>query len=325
MDNKIYLKFTTLTTPLPDFIFDNLKDFSKYANSYHPQPKALITKLSARHNLPEEMIYLTAGADEAIYLFGLNFRQNVYAFTPSYITYEEIRNIGANVHLINALDGNEYYISTQTIPDASLIFIANPNNPFGFTSKEKLIELIENNPHAIVVIDEVYAEFANLSVINLTTKYQNLAVIRSFSKSFGMAGNRVAYVVANTEILNKLRSKVQWASLSYLSAGAAITALDHEDYFLNLIHEVSERRERFQAFLTEHNFSILPTKINAALIKFPSEEEGTRFFNYLLENSFVTSHGDGDSNIGLDKSFVRISIGTQEEMQKLQQVISKFN
>lgn len=324
MNQKIYLKFTTLTTPLPDFIYEKLQDYSRGANSYHPQPQELIIKLTKRHNLSEEMIFLTAGADEAIYLFGLSYGKNVYAFIPSYVTYDEIRNIGANVHLVDATEGEEYKISTATISDATVIFVANPNNPFGFTTKEKIVDLIENNQHAIVVIDEVYAEFADLSVIDLVTKYSNLAVIRSFSKSFGMAGNRVAYVVANNGILNQLRSKVQWASLSYLSAGAAITALDHEDYFLNLIKEVSERREKFQSFLKENNFSILPTKINAALTRFPTEDEGTRFFNYLLKNNFVTSHGNGDSNIGLDKSFVRISIGTEEEMQKLQEIILQF-
>lgn len=245
MDQKIYLKFTTLTTPLPNFIYERLQDYSRNANSYHPQPKELITKLSTRHNLPEEMIYLTAGADEAIYLFGLTFGESVYAFTPTYVTYDEIRAVGARVHLVNAREHNEYRISTQTIPDAKVIFVANPNNPFGITTKEKIIELIENNQHAIIVIDEVYAEFADLSVIDLTTKYQNLAVIRSFSKSFGMAGNRIAYVVANPLLLQQIKPKTQWASLSYLSAGAAIAALDHEDYFLQLIKEVSERRESF--------------------------------------------------------------------------------
>ena len=205
MDEKIYLKFTTLTTPLPDFIWENLKKFSTNANSYHPQPKELITKIANRHHLPEEMIYLTAGADEAIYLFGLNYGQNVYAFTPTYVTYDEIRNIGANIHLVNALEDTNYSIATHSIADASLIFIANPNNPFGFSPKEKIIELIENTQQAIVVIDEVYAEFTDLSVIDLTTKYNNLAVIRSFSKSFGMAGNRVAYVAAHLDVLNKLR------------------------------------------------------------------------------------------------------------------------
>src|SRR5260221_218061 len=210
------------------------------------------------------------------------------------------------------------------MPNATLIFIANPNNPFGFTAKEIIIEIIENNSHAIVVVDEVYAEFADLSVIELTKKYKNLAVIRSFSKSFGMAGNRIGVVIANPEIIKKIKSKTQWASLSYLSAGAAITAIDHEDYFIKLIHDVSERRESFQNFLKANKYFILPTKINAALIKFNNADEDNNFFNYLTQNDFIVSHGNGESNVGLDKSFVRISIGSKEEMELLQEVISNF-
>ena len=321
---KIYLKLTTLTTPLPDFIYKNLSKYSHGANSYHPQPDELIEKLSNLHNLPKEMIYLTAGADEAIYLFGLAYSPHVYTFTPTYITYDEIKTIGANVTLVNALNGSDYTISSVTIPDASIIFVANPNNPFGFTSREKIIELIESNSQAIVVIDEVYAEFADLSVIDLITKYKNLAVIRSFSKSYGMAGNRVAYVIAHTEILKKLKTKVQWASLSYLSAGAAIAALEHKDYFLKLIQEVSDTRESFQNFLRSKGYFILPTMINAALIKFENEAKATEFFDYLGKNNFVVSHGNGESNVGLDKSFVRISIGSKEEMRKLEDVISRI-
>lgn len=323
-DKKTYLQYTTLTTALPDFIYEKLKKYSRDANYYHPQPNQLIKKLSVQHNLPEEMIYLTAGADEAIYLFGLAFGEKVYTFTPTYITYEEIKNIGANVNFIDALHDTEYNILTDKISYATLIFVANPNNPFGFTKKEKIIELIENNPNAIIVIDEVYAEFANLSVIDLATKYNNLAVIRSFSKSYGMAGNRIAYVVANQSILEKLKTKTQWASLSYLSAGAAIVALDHQDYFQTLINSVSKRRELFQTFLQLQNYFILPTIINATLIKFPNEDEGTRFVEYLKDNSFIVSHGNGGSNIGLDKSFVRIAIGNEDEMNKLQEIISSL-
>lgn len=323
-DKKIHLQYTTLTTPLPNFIYESLQTFSKDANSYHPQPQELVTKIAAKHSIPSDMIYLTAGADEAIYLFGLAFGKNVYAFTPTYITYDEIRNVGANVQFINALVENDYQIQTEKISEATLIFVANPNNPFGTTSKEKIIRLIENNPQAVVVIDEVYAEFADLSIIDLTSTYSSLAVIRSFAKSYGMAGNRVAYVVANTSILEKIKIKTQWASLSYLSAGAALTAMDHTDYFIELINGVSQRREEFQNLLKKTGFIVLPTSINAALIKFSTEKEGTRFVEFLNDNNFVVSHGNGGSNIGLDKSFVRIAIGTEDEMSQLQEIISKF-
>lgn len=326
MDAKINLQYTTFTTPLPDFIYDGLKEFSKNANGYRPQPTNLLEKLACKQKISQETIFLTAGADEAIQLFTLAFGQKkkVYIFIPTYAVYQDMKDFGADVVTINALHNKDYKISTALIPDASLIYLANPNNPFGFTSREKVLELVKNNPQAIVVIDEVYAEFADLFVIGEVEKYPNLAVLRSFSKSYAMAGNRIGFIVANQNILAKIKTKVQWANVSYLSVGAALAALEHEKYFVDLRNTVIQTRDMFFSFLQEKGFRVFPTKINAVLLQFVNEKEGTRFATCLQNNNFVISHGNGNSNVGLDKSFVRISIGTKEEMEKIKKVLEKF-
>lgn len=324
MNSKINLQYTTITTPLPDFIYEDLRQYSQNANGYKPQPAELIEKLANTHNIPKEMIYLTAGADEAIQMFALAYGKNTFIFTPTYTVYNDTTDFFANVNKINALKNNEYVISTEKLPEASLIFIANPNNPFGFTSKEKILELVENNPQAIIVVDEVYAEFGDFSVIDKVKDFPNLVVIRSFSKSYCMAANRVGFIVANPDIISKVRFKTQWANVSYLSVGAVMTALDHVEYFQQLRQGIIERRDRFGAFLREHGFTVLPSKINAVLLKFEDESQGTRFAQHLVDNNFVISHGNGSSNVGLDKSFVRISIGTEEEMNALKTTVEKY-
>ena len=321
---KVNLQYTTLTTPLPDFIYEGIKEFSRDANGYQPQPKVLVEKLSQKYSLPGEMFYLTAGADEAIQMFALAFGKKAYVFTPTYIVYSEITDFYANVKTIDAFRENNYIIPTDKIPDATLIYLANPNNPFGYTQKESTLALIKNNPRSIIVVDEVYAEFADLSVIDHVRQYPNLAVLRSFSKSYGMAGNRIGFIVANPEIISKIRKKSQWANVSYLSVGAAVCALDHEDYFNKQREELIQRREDFSSFLRDNKFQVLPTNINAVLIKFAHEAEGTKFADYLVQNDFVISHGNGNSNIGLDQSFVRISIGSEEEMEKVKEVVLLF-
>lgn len=325
-DQKINLQYTTFTTPLPDFIYEGLRDFSKNANGYKPQPAILLEKLAQKFGIAKETIFLTAGADEAIQLFTLTYGQEkkIAIFTPTYAVYHDMKDFGGNISQVNILQDNVYVLPTATIPDAALIYLANPNNPFGFTSREKVLELAKNNPQAIVVVDEVYAEFADLSVINEVATYPNLAVLRSFSKSYGMAGNRIGFIVAHPDILAKIKGKVQWANVSYLSVGAAVIALAHEEYFADLRNTVIATRTDFEQFLQSRNFSLLPSKINAVLLHFSSEEQGTTFANYLIKNNFVISHGNGNSNCGLDKSFVRISIGTKEEMEKVKRIIEKF-
>jgi histidinol-phosphate/aromatic aminotransferase/cobyric acid decarboxylase-like protein len=231
----VILQYTTIQDPLPDFIYEGLKEFSKNANSYRPQPEVLIEKLAKKHNLPKEMIYLTAGIDEALDMFILAYGKTTYIFTPTYTAYKGVEEFGFKLKQIYALKNNSYQIVTDKIAEAGLIILANPNNPAGYTKKEEVITLVKNNPQAIVIIDEAYFSFApELTIIDEIKNYKNLAVLRSFSKDYGMAGNRIAYMIAHPMVIAKVKNKTQWSNVSYLSVGAATIALDHEDYFANL-------------------------------------------------------------------------------------------
>lgn len=324
MNDTIHLEYTIITTPLPDFIYEGLKDYSRNANAYRPQPKELIAKLATKHSLSENMIFLTEGADEAIRLFALAYGKETYIFPPTFISYGELGEFYANVHQVNALQDNNYAIDTSKKPDATLIYLVNPNNPFGITQTEKVIELIENNQQAIVVIDEVYAEFSDVSVIQEVKKYKNLAIIRSFSKAYGMAGNRIGYVVTSPEIIEKLITKTQWANVAALSTGAAQIVLDHEAYFIKMRDAIIAKRKTLVTFLTSQGFICLPSHINCVLLRLPSEEQAEKLVTHLKDNHIIVSHGNGHSNIGLDKTFIRIAIGGDDELAALQSALSSF-
>ena len=323
-NDTINLQYTTIKDPLPDFIYEGLSLFSKSANAYHPQPVELIEKIAKKHDLPKEMIYLTAGIDEGIQMFAKAYGQNAFVFTPTYVVYSDVEEFGGKLTRLFSIENSEFKIKTNTIPDSTLIYLANPNNPSGITSKEDVMTLVKNNPQAKVVIDEAYGEFADLSVIDQVQQYPHMIVLRSFSKAYGMAGNRIGYILAHPEVVNVVKNKTQWSNISYLSVGAAMIALDHEDYFKGVRDDISTRRDEFMEFLKRKGYSILPSKINAILFKFNSEVEGTKFADYLTKNNFIISHGNGNSNIGLDKSFVRIAVGNKEQMQILKSAIEKY-
>lgn len=322
--DQINLQYTTIKDPLPDFIYEGLAPYSKAANAYKPQPTELVEKLAKKHNVPSEMIYLTAGIDEAIQMFAKTYGNNAYVFTPTYVVYSDVEEFGGTLTRILSVKGSEYSVPTETIPNASLIYLANPNNPSGITRKENVLKLVKNNPQAIVAIDEAYGEFADLSVIDQVKNFSHMVVLRSFSKAYSMAGNRIGYIVAHPEIIQVVKNKSQWSNVSYLSIGAAIIALDHEDYFAKIRDDINKRRDEFMQFLQKEGYSIFPSKINAILFKFISEGEGTRFADFLAANNFVVSHGNGNSNIGLDKSFVRIAIGTMDQTNALREAILQY-
>ncbi len=323
--SQIDLQYTTVTSPVPEFIFEGLREYSQKTNSYHPQPPELKTRLARKFHVLENMIFLTAGADEGIEMFAIAYGSKTYVFTPAYIFYQDIREMHADVTQINSFSNNDFVIDTKQRKDATLFFLANPNNPFGYTQKEKIIELIENNPQAIVVVDEVYAEFVTESVINLLQRYKNLAVLRSFSKSYSLAGNRIGCIIANPEIIKAVQWKTQWANVSYLSVGAAMTALDHEEYFEKIRLDIVSRRKDFEEFLSGQRLQTLPSFINCVTLKFASESEGLRFNKFLKRDNIITNIGNGASMVGVDNSFVRIAIGTDEEMDEVKKIISKYS
>ncbi|EKD87011.1 MAG: hypothetical protein ACD_37C00076G0007 [uncultured bacterium] len=318
------LQYTVVTSPLPDFIYKGLREYSAAANAYHPQPAELITKLADKYRIPQEMLLLTAGANEGIRMFALAYGERTVVFTPSFISYKEIEDFHASVEFIPSMENDVYVINTSHRPDATLIFLANPNNPVGFTPKEKVLELVRNNPQAKVVIDEVYAEFAELSVIDEVKNHPNLAVLRSFSKAYAMAGNRVGFIVAQKPLIDEVSKKTTWTNVSYLSIGAAIIALDHEEYFENLRQGIIDRRKGLATFLNEQGFNCLNSQINCIMLKFGSEDKGSDFVKYLKSKNVIVSHGNANSNVGLDYSFVRIAVGTEEEINLLKEVIAGY-
>lgn len=320
----INLQYTTIKDPLPDFIYDGLKEYSCGANLYRPQPEVLISKLSQKHHVPKEMIYLTAGIDEAIQMFAHAYGQHAYVFTPTYVVYKDVEEFGGKLTRAASISNKQYVIDPSKKPDVTLIYLANPNNPSGITPKEKVLELVSNNKHAIIAIDEAYGAFADLSVLDEVANYPHLAVFRSFSKGYGMAGNRIGYIIAHPDIINVVKNKSQWSNVSYLSVGAAVIALEHEDYFNNMRNDINTRRDIFIKFLRLKGFTVLPSQINAVLLSFSSELEATKFVKYLNKHNILVSQGNGNSNIGLDNSFVRIAIGNKNQMDKLEHIISIY-
>lgn len=321
--SHINLQYTTLTVPVPDFISEHLGEYVRSSNSYHPQPHVLVDRLAKKHHVSPDMIYLTAGADEAIQMFALAYGKHVHMFPPTYVVYAETGDFHATVHQTEAFVDDRYSVPTDTISDASLILIANPNNPFGTTSKEKLQNLIKNNSHSMIVVDEVYGEFRpDLSIINELIHFPHVAVLRSFSKAYGMAGIRLGYMLASPQIIETVKKKTQWSNVSYLSVGVAIAALNHNEYFQEQIQTIIRLRTEFVQTLKKKGYHLIETDINAVMLKFDTTSKAQTFVDYLSSKNITVSHGNGGSNCGLDTCFVRIAIGTAKEMKNVSELIN---
>lgn len=321
---SIDLSFSTVQQELPDFIYEGLIDFSTRSNSYHHQPDELRSLIACKYDIDLDSVSLTAGSLQAIGLLSSLHGRQGHIFTPTFTAYKDIRRFGTLTEHAS-LDQGEYQIATSEIEGASIIFVANPNNPTGITSKARILELAVNNPHSLVVIDEAYGDFAGESVVGEAASSSNLVVLRSFSKGYALAGFRIGYMVARPAVLDDLAIDSAWFNVAYTSVGAAIAALENETYFTELRRGIIERRKQLEDRLLKIGCAVLPSYINSSLIKFSDENAAKGFVDFLMKREIKVNHGNASSNIGLDKSFVRISIGTSQQMEILYKAIDEFD
>lgn len=325
MENKIIdLRYSAIQYDVPEFIYKDLCKFCKESNLYHPQPVELIKKISRIHTLSMGNIFISAGSDEAILIMGREYGKNIVIFPPTYKEYTNKVFPNGKVRKITSLKGDQYEIKPKTYKNCSLIFIANPNNPFGYTDPSVLIQLIKLNPKSIVVVDETYAEFTKISIINQVKNFNNLVVLRSFSKDFGMAGIRLGYVIAKAKIIHALISQAQVTNTSYLSVGAGISALNNKRYFHSLRTDVINERESLFQFLKLNNFRVINSKINTIVLKFKSINECKKLSIFLKHRNILTSIGNGKSIVGLDDTYLRLVVGNSFQMKIVKNIIKRY-
>lgn len=223
---------------------------------------------------------------------------------------------------------NKFAPCVETLSDAinefgspKIVYICNPNNPTGTVwSKNQINELLTTHPNVLFILDEAYFEFGGESCTPLVQSHDNLIVTRTFSKAFGLAGVRVGYTVASQTLNNSIQKIRNTKSVGTLAIVAAEAALDDVSYTKNYVEKVIESKKDFMNFLSEidvpyfgseaGNFLMMQPRSKVELI---SAGEKQKIFIRDLAHL---------SHIG---NFVRISIGTQDEMLRVKNLLRATN
>ena len=211
----------------------------------------------------------------------------------------------------------------------SVLLLANPNNPTGTASGEaELVQILqqakETGPEingrptaTVVVVDEAYGEFRDPeqpSALALLEKFPHLAVSRTMSKSFGMAGLRLGYLVAaKTVIADIMRVRLPY-HLSALTQAAAIAALGHAEEQLRQLAELRERRDALAAWLEAKGYTVPKTQANFVLFG-PFQDRHQVFSDLLDRGVLIREVGPA--------GFLRVSIGTAAEDQAFREAFEE--
>ncbi len=236
--------------------------------------RQLTEALAERLNVPSECIVLGSGSSQLIDALIYSFakpKSKVISLKPSFLLYR-MRSKLHGVKFVEVPLNDDLSMDSKSVlkvaGNSGVIFICSPNNPTGNQfSQESVISIVESFP-GLVVLDEAYVEFADFSLITKAVEYQNLVVLRSFSKAYGLAGGRLGYLVANAELARIMRSRVlRPYNVSSITLRTAIKLLENYDVFLPYIERLKEERRAFQQKLNSLNgVKAFDSKANFILI-----------------------------------------------------------
>ncbi len=272
------------------------------------------------------------GADEIIDVLAKTFIDAGDEFIvplPSYMYYEYLlKQYGANpVYARWDVENNE--LDVDSIYDAitdktKMIFLCSPNNPNGtLINQEVFIDIASKNPEILIVIDEAYFEYSEVTNKDLINKFNNIFIIRTFSKVLGLAGMRVGYGLSCSEIIEYMHRIKPVFSTTRLSFIAALNTLKDTEYIENSIKMGIESRQYLYDEISKiDGLFVFPSKSNFMLINVQKTGfTATELALELMKKGIIVR--DCTSFKGLDEYWIRISICTLEEDKKFIEILKE--
>ncbi|MFO7711409.1 MAG: histidinol-phosphate transaminase [Candidatus Woesearchaeota archaeon] len=208
----------------------------------------------------------------------------------------------------------------DNLPNARILVLVNPNNPTGTRISEKDIkDICSKYPGTLVVLDEAYTQFSDKNSIALIKECENLVIIRTFSKAFGLAGLRLGYIIANENIAENLLKAKSPYNVNTLAVVAGKAALRDTEYINSYVNEVKSNREFLSAELKKRGFTVYPSSANFILVNFG--EENDRICDGLKQKGILIRNRTKNQ---LLKNCSRITIGTKNQVLSVIREIDKL-
>ena len=256
------------------YLAENRWDLNGYPNTYS---NGLREALGEFYGLERENFVAGNGSDEMLdvtFKTFTNWGDNSVVPVPSYTLYDYFVEMnGGKAHEVDLTEDFQLDVDEIVKQDAKVAIMPSPNNPTGNCFRQKDIEEILSRFNGIVVVDEAYAEYADDAMIRRVDEFDNLVVLRTFSKAYAMAALRVGYAAANRKLADMMmRVKIPY-SLNMVSEGAAIAAVKDQDFIRRSVEMVREQRPKLDAGLRKLGFETFPSDSNFILARAPIDHK----------------------------------------------------
>ncbi len=305
-----------------------LREFDQDILKKYPDPEAvkLTEVLAEEYGVSKEQVFVGVGSDDVLaqsFLTFFNSKRPVlfpditYSFYPVWCDLFGIAYDTVPLNEAFELEAADYDRENGGI------VIANPNAPTGREASLSEIEsIVKNSPDSVCIIDEAYIDFGGESALSLIERYENLLVVRTFSKSRSLAGSRIGFAIGSRKLIAYL-SDVKFSFNSYtmdsVTQAIGVAALTDKGYFSDTVRRIISTRQNAIASFCELGFSVIPSSANFLFVTHPT---------YPADELFAMLRGRGVYvryfNSPRIDNYLRVTIGTDEEMKKLFEILREY-
>lgn len=300
-----------------DEAFNQIQDYPD------PIARKLRSAIAERNGVKPENVLLASGSESIISILCKTFflnKENAITAEATFVGFFVQTGV-RGVHLKKIPVTADYKFDLKAMVNAidentKMVYVANPNNPTGtYNTREEFEWFIEQVPDdVLIVVDEAYYEYAK-DVKDyphaLDYKKENIIVLRTFSKAYGLAGLRVGYGIAHAELIkNMMKTKLTFEPTT-LGQAAALEAYGDHEFLTKSIEVVKQSKKRLYKFFDDNNVKYIPSISNSVMMILPTEEEAIDFTQRMMEKGVILRRINA---FGLPNC-VRITVGLHEEME----------
>ncbi|MDD4089379.1 MAG: threonine-phosphate decarboxylase CobD [Tissierellia bacterium] len=330
------IDFSSNINPLgiPETVISAAVNSIKYTGRYPDiNSRKLIDAISAYENVPNEFIFVSNGAAEAIFRIAACLKPEAGLITaPSFSEYEKsMKLFGTNINHYPLKEENSFKIKEDVLncinEKTDIAFICNPNNPTGQITDKGILEKIIlklKEEKAFLAVDECFLAFAEnsekYSTVDLLNKYDNLIVIKAFTKIFAIPGIRLGYCMSsNEELINNLKSMGPPWNVSTIAQAAGIAAVEEREYLKRTVAYVKEERSYLFNELKKTGIKAYESHANYILFKTDIPDLKEKMLNRKILIRSCSNY------MNLSRKYYRIAVRTKEEnkifIEKLKEIM----
>lgn len=328
--NLKIIKLNTNECPYPPSpkVEQTMRDFDVDKLRLYPDPTVTdLNKAWAEYcHLKPEQVFSGVGSDDVLAIAFLTFfygKKPILFPDITYSFYDVWADLFRIPYTTKALDEDFRICKEDYYGENGGVIIANPNAPTGEAEDLSEIEdIICHNPDSVVIVDEAYVDFGAKSAIPLIEKYDNLLVVQTFSKSWALAGLRIGFAMGNPKLIrymNDVKFSFNSYTMNMTAIKLGVAAISDCTYTQELVARIVKTRERVKPLLRELGFKLGDSKSNfvfAAHQSVPAAE----LFQMLREHDILVRY----FNKPRIDQYLRISIGTDEQMDRLLEVLREY-